>query len=95
MTKPFIYFECFSFSSEGLIIDISAECRSNNAGLAAYIFSTNAQRTWRVAEALECGIVGINEGLVSSEVFVCIRKIFIYLFEVKNVYQSLNLYLSL
>lgn len=44
------------------------------AGLAAYIFTSNAQRTWRVAEALEYGIVGINEGLVSSEVCICTRK---------------------
>ena len=51
-----------------------------DAGLAAYLFSSNVQRTWRVAEALEYGIVGINEGLVSSEVCVCIRKIVIYLF---------------
>ncbi|KAL3503770.1 hypothetical protein ACH5RR_038219 [Cinchona calisaya] len=39
-----------------------------NAGLAAYIFTTNVQRSWRVAEALEYGIVGVNEGLVSTEV---------------------------
>lgn len=39
-----------------------------NAGLAAYIFSTNIKRAWRVTEALEYGIVGVNEGLVSTEV---------------------------
>lgn len=39
-----------------------------NAGLAAYIFTTNIQRSWRVSEALEYGIVGVNEGLVSTEV---------------------------
>ncbi|XP_019196987.1 PREDICTED: succinate-semialdehyde dehydrogenase, mitochondrial [Ipomoea nil] len=39
-----------------------------NAGLAAYIFTSNIQRSWRVTEALEYGIVGINEGLVSTEV---------------------------
>ncbi|KAH9627158.1 hypothetical protein KSS87_018398 [Heliosperma pusillum] len=39
-----------------------------NAGLAAYIFTTNIQRSWRVTEALEYGIVGVNEGLVSTEV---------------------------
>ncbi|CAI9087977.1 OLC1v1022199C5 [Oldenlandia corymbosa var. corymbosa] len=39
-----------------------------NAGLAAYIFTTNVQRSWRVSEALEYGIVGVNEGLVSTEV---------------------------
>lgn len=40
------------------------------AGLAAYIFTTNIQRSWRVTEALEYGIVGINEGLVSTEVCI-------------------------
>ncbi|KAK0594824.1 hypothetical protein LWI29_000911 [Acer saccharum] len=38
------------------------------AGLAAYIFTTNVQRTWRVSEALEYGLVGVNEGLISTEV---------------------------
>ena len=37
-------------------------------GLAGYFYSTNVQRVWHVAEALECGIVGINEGLISTEV---------------------------
>jgi succinate-semialdehyde dehydrogenase/glutarate-semialdehyde dehydrogenase len=37
-------------------------------GLAGYFYSTNVQRVWRVAEALECGIVGINEGIISTEV---------------------------
>lgn len=39
-----------------------------NAGLAAYIFTTNVQRSWRVSEALEYGLVGVNEGLISTEV---------------------------
>ncbi|KAK3428450.1 succinate-semialdehyde dehydrogenase, mitochondrial [Eucalyptus grandis] len=39
-----------------------------NAGLAAYIFTSNVQRTWRVTEALEYGIVGVNEGIISTEV---------------------------
>ncbi|KAH6836654.1 aldehyde dehydrogenase 5F1 [Perilla frutescens var. hirtella] len=39
-----------------------------NAGLAAYIFTTNMQRSWRVSEALEYGLVGVNEGLISTEV---------------------------
>jgi len=37
-------------------------------GLAAYIFSRDAARIWRVAEAIEAGIVGINTGLTSNEV---------------------------
>ncbi|KAJ4841252.1 Succinate-semialdehyde dehydrogenase, mitochondrial [Turnera subulata] len=39
-----------------------------NAGLAAYVFTNNIQRSWRVAEALEYGLVGVNEGLISTEV---------------------------
>ena len=38
------------------------------AGLAAYFYTRDYARAFRVAEALECGIVGINEGIVSTEV---------------------------
>ena len=37
-------------------------------GLAAYFYGRDIGRVWRVAEALEYGMVGINEGLVSTEV---------------------------
>ena len=37
-------------------------------GLASYFYSQNLSRIWRVAEALEYGMVGINEGLISTEV---------------------------
>ena len=37
-------------------------------GLAAYFYGENIKRIWRVAEALEFGIVGINEGIISTEV---------------------------
>jgi succinate-semialdehyde dehydrogenase/glutarate-semialdehyde dehydrogenase len=37
-------------------------------GLAAYFYSRDVHRVWRVAEALESGMVGINEGLISTEV---------------------------
>ena len=36
-------------------------------GLAAYFYSSDIARVWRVADALECGIVGINEGALASE----------------------------
>ena len=36
-------------------------------GLAAYFYSRDIGRVWRVAEALEYGIVGINEGIISTE----------------------------
>ncbi len=37
-------------------------------GLAAYFYGRDIGRVWRVAEALEYGIVGINEGIISTEV---------------------------
>jgi len=37
-------------------------------GLASYFYSRDIGRIWRVAEALECGMVGINEGIISTEV---------------------------
>jgi len=37
-------------------------------GLAAYFYSRDVGRCWRVAEAIEAGMVGINEGLISTEV---------------------------
>jgi succinate-semialdehyde dehydrogenase/glutarate-semialdehyde dehydrogenase len=37
-------------------------------GLAAYFFTRDVGRVWRVAEALEYGILGINTGLISTEV---------------------------
>ncbi|WP_417711163.1 NAD-dependent succinate-semialdehyde dehydrogenase [Roseibium aggregatum] len=37
-------------------------------GLAAYFFTENLKRSWRVAEALEFGMIGLNTGLISTEV---------------------------
>ncbi|NWH07351.1 MAG: NAD-dependent succinate-semialdehyde dehydrogenase [Alphaproteobacteria bacterium] len=37
-------------------------------GLAAYFYARDLGRVWRVAEGLEYGIVGINEGIISTEV---------------------------
>jgi len=37
-------------------------------GLAAYFFTENLKRSWRVAEALEFGMVGLNTGAISTEV---------------------------
>jgi succinate-semialdehyde dehydrogenase / glutarate-semialdehyde dehydrogenase len=36
-------------------------------GLAAYFFTRDLARTWRVSEALEAGVVGVNTGLISYE----------------------------
>jgi succinate-semialdehyde dehydrogenase/glutarate-semialdehyde dehydrogenase len=47
-----------------------AVAMANNTpfGLASYFYSQNIARIWRVSEALEYGMVGINEGIISSEV---------------------------
>ncbi len=37
-------------------------------GLAAYFYARDAQRIWRVAAAIEAGMIGINTGLISNEV---------------------------
>ncbi|HMI37629.1 MAG TPA: aldehyde dehydrogenase family protein, partial [Steroidobacteraceae bacterium] len=37
-------------------------------GLASYLYTRDLARAWRVAEALEYGIVGLNTGLISTEV---------------------------
>ncbi len=37
-------------------------------GLAAYFYARDINRVWRVSAALECGIVGINTGIISTEV---------------------------
>jgi succinate-semialdehyde dehydrogenase/glutarate-semialdehyde dehydrogenase len=37
-------------------------------GLAAYFYARDLSRVWRVAEGIESGIIGINTGLISTEV---------------------------
>jgi len=44
-----------------------ALANSTPFGLAAYLFSQNLSRAWRVAEALDAGMVGVNEGIFSNE----------------------------
>ena len=36
-------------------------------GLAAYVCTDDLRRAWRVAEQLESGMVGVNEGLITTE----------------------------
>lgn len=55
----------FRFSDEDAVV---AAANATAAGLAAYIFTRDLDRMWRVAEALETGMVGVNEGLISNEV---------------------------
>jgi len=55
----------FRFTTEAEAIALANDTQF---GLAAYFYGQNISRVWRVAEALEYGIVGINEGLISTEV---------------------------
>ena len=55
----------FKFSTEAEAI---AMANDTEFGLAAYFYAQNIGRIWRVAEALEYGMVGINEGLITTEV---------------------------
>lgn len=54
-----------SFNSDEELI---AMANDSDAGLAAYLYSRDVSRIWRVAEALETGMVGANTGLISTEV---------------------------
>lgn len=55
----------FRFKSEADAVQIAND---TEFGLAAYFYSRDIGRVWRVAEALECGIVGINTGIIATEV---------------------------
>jgi len=55
----------FKFTTEAEAI---AMANDTEFGLAAYFYAQNIGRIWRVAEALEYGMVGINEGLITTEV---------------------------
>jgi succinate-semialdehyde dehydrogenase/glutarate-semialdehyde dehydrogenase len=52
------------FSTEEEVI---AMANDTEFGLASYFYTRDIGRVWRVAEALEYGIVGINEGIISNE----------------------------
>ena len=54
----------FSFSSEEEVIE-----RANNTpfGLASYFYTRDLAKSWRVSEQLEYGIVGLNTGIISTE----------------------------
>jgi succinate-semialdehyde dehydrogenase/glutarate-semialdehyde dehydrogenase len=55
----------YRFKTEQELIDLAND---TPYGLAAYFYSRDIGRIWRVAEGLESGIVGINVGIISTEV---------------------------
>ncbi|CAB1216232.1 NAD-dependent succinate-semialdehyde dehydrogenase [Acinetobacter bouvetii] len=55
----------FKFSTDEQAIQMAND---TEFGLASYIYTESLSRAWKVGEALEYGMVGINEGLISTEV---------------------------
>jgi succinate-semialdehyde dehydrogenase/glutarate-semialdehyde dehydrogenase len=55
----------FRFKSEEEALRLAND---TEFGLAGYFYTRDLARAWRVSEALECGIVGLNTGLISTEV---------------------------
>src|SRR6201987_217140 len=55
----------FRFKTEAEAVSLAND---TEFGLAAYFYGRDIARVWRVAEALEYGIVGINTGIISTEV---------------------------
>lgn len=55
----------FKFANDEEVVRMAND---TEFGLAAYFYSRDIGRVWRVAEALEYGMVGINTGLISNEV---------------------------
>ncbi|HTV86432.1 MAG TPA: NAD-dependent succinate-semialdehyde dehydrogenase [Dyella sp.] len=56
---------CFRFDTEAEVI---AAANGTPYGLSAYFYTRDMQRIWRVAEAIESGMIGVNEGIISTEV---------------------------
>ncbi|MFN3868869.1 MAG: aldehyde dehydrogenase family protein, partial [Hyphomicrobiaceae bacterium] len=54
----------FRFETEAEAVQLA---NATPYGLAAYFYARDIGRVWRVAEALEFGMVGINEGVISTE----------------------------
>ena len=55
----------YKFENDKEVIEMA---NNTDYGLAAYFFSENISRCWKTAEKLEYGMIGINEGLISTEV---------------------------
>ncbi|PTQ92531.1 succinate-semialdehyde dehydrogenase/glutarate-semialdehyde dehydrogenase [Paraburkholderia sp. GV068] len=56
---------CFHFKTEDEAVTAA---NATPFGLSAYLYTRDLARAWRVGEALESGMVGINEGILSTEV---------------------------
>ena len=56
---------CFRFKTEEEAVALAND---TPFGLSAYFYTRDLGRAWRVAEALESGMVAVNEGILSTEV---------------------------
>jgi succinate-semialdehyde dehydrogenase/glutarate-semialdehyde dehydrogenase len=55
----------YRFEDEGEVLRLA---NATEYGLAAYVYTRDLARAWRMADGLECGIVGLNTGIISTEV---------------------------
>ncbi len=55
----------FKFETEQQAVEMA---NATEFGLAAYFYTKDLGRAWRMSEQLEYGMVGINKGLISNEV---------------------------
>jgi succinate-semialdehyde dehydrogenase/glutarate-semialdehyde dehydrogenase len=53
------------FEDEDAVVELAND---TEYGLASYFYSRDLARVWRVAEALEYGMVGINAGIISTDI---------------------------
>jgi succinate-semialdehyde dehydrogenase/glutarate-semialdehyde dehydrogenase len=56
---------CFKFKTEDEVV---AMANDTAFGLSAYFYSRDLARVWDIAERLQVGIVGVNEGIISTEI---------------------------
>jgi len=59
--------EAIEMANDTPTLTLPRERGRDGRGLAAYFFSRDIGRIWRMAEGLEYGIVGINEGIISAK----------------------------
>jgi succinate-semialdehyde dehydrogenase/glutarate-semialdehyde dehydrogenase len=58
-------FSIFGFESEA---DVIEQANATDVGLAGYVFTEDHAQAWRMMEQLQVGMVGVNRGLISTEV---------------------------
>jgi succinate-semialdehyde dehydrogenase / glutarate-semialdehyde dehydrogenase len=55
----------FTFDTETEAVELA---NATDYGLAAYVFTRDLDRVWRLTDTIETGMIGVNEGLISNEV---------------------------